>query len=295
MESISELRGRRTGAVEHSWNERDVRVYALGVGAGAENPSGDDLVFTSPARPTKAGPSVLPSFAVLPGAAARRQLDLGDLPRSSVVHASQEIEILRPLESSGRVSTTCIVTNVWDKGSGALIVTEAVSTDIESAEVAFVNRSMSFVRGVGGFGGKPGPATSTVPPERAVDAVIEYATARDQALLYCLSGDDNPLHWDPDFARIAGFERPILHGLCTYGYAARALVAAAGDGDATAVGSMSARFTAPVFPGQSLAVSIWLGRNEAWFRTSADGLVVLDRGYCTLHTRPGQVVTEVGS
>jgi acyl dehydratase len=271
--SIQSLQGRASETPsEFSWDARDVRIYALGVGA--------ESAFSSPGTPA-APLRPLPSFAVLPGAAARRDLDLSEIPRARTVHAEQHLEIRRMVATSGTLLTTCRVVGVWDKGSGALIETEAVSKDADSGEIVIVNRSGSFVRGAGGFGGERGPSASARLPDRDPDVIVEYSTSEDQALLYCLSGDENPLHWDPAFAKTAGFDRPILHGLCTYGIACRALVANVSGGDPDRLRSISARFRSVVFPGQQLSVSVWRASNEAWFRVSVGDAVVLDLGHCT--------------
>jgi acyl dehydratase len=282
--SIQSVQGRETKVPSiFSWYARDVRIYAIGVGAEATFSSPG--TSRSPLRP-------LPSFAVLPGAAARRNLDLSEIPREKTVHASQSLEIRRPLAVQGTLETTCRVVGVWDKGSGAMIETEATSRDAANGEIVIVNTSMSFVRGSGGFGGDRGPSVKARMPERQPDAEVEYRTADDQALRYCLSGDDNPLHWDPAFAKRAGFERPILHGLCTYGFATRAVVGAACKGNPDRLRSISARFSAVVYPGQRLDVAVWQDVDEAWFRVSADGATVLDLGHCTFNgadvASPGQ-------
>lgn len=283
--SVLDLLGRESGAVRFDWDEHDVRLYALGVGAASADPLGDELRFVSPGTPDRPV-QVLPSFAVLPGSAARRSLDLRELPRASVVHASQSVELVRPVPPRGRVETVCRVVGVWDKGSGALVDTEAVSVDAVTGEPLFVNRSSSFARGLGGFGGERGPSSAAGAPEREPDAVASVPTREDQALLYALSGDDNPLHWDPAFARRAGFDRPILHGLATFGVAARALTALVCGGDPALLRSISARFTAPVLPGRTLQVAVWSDRDGrgASFRVLDGSTVVLDHGHCALRT-----------
>jgi acyl dehydratase len=277
--SIQALLGRESAVPSvFSWNARDVRIYAVGVGADERFSSPGSA--GSPLRP-------IPSFAVLPGASARRQLDLSEMPRDRTVHASQSLEIRRPLPVSGMLTTTCRVVGVWDKGSGAVVETEAVSRDAGTGEIAIVNSSMSFVRGSGDFGGDRGPSLATHLPEREPDVQLDYRTTDDQAVLYCLSGDDNPLHWDPDFARQSGFERPILHGLCTYGFATRALVDTVCDGDPNRLRAISARFSAVVFPGQLLTVAVWRQADEAWFRVSVGGTTVLDLGHCSFDGAAG--------
>jgi acyl dehydratase len=159
------------------------------------------------------------------------------------------------------------------------VVSEARAVDPESAEPVITARSAAFIRGEGGFGGDRGPATAWTTPDRAPDHVVTYRTRPEQALIYRLSGDRNPLHSDPEFAARAGFDRPILHGLCTYGVTGRALLHALADSDPGRFAAMSGRFSAPVFPGDPLTVSMWVDGDVAKFRTTKeDGTVVIDRG-----------------
>jgi acyl dehydratase len=200
-----------------------------------------------------------------------------------LVHGEQAIELQRPLPVEGTVRTVTRITGVYDKGKGAVVATESESVDAGSGEPMFTTRSSAFIRGEGGFGGDRGPSgPRNVPPEREPDHVVSYRTGRDQALIYRLSGDRNPLHSDPSFAAMGGFDRPILHGLCTYGYTGRALLHALCDGDPARFRSMEGRFTSPVFPGDELTVRMWVDGDEAVFQTARDdGTVVIDGGRCT--------------
>ena len=140
----------------------------------------------------------------------------------------------------------------------------------------------AFIRGEGDFGGERGPSASFEAPSREPDHQVSYATRDDQALLYRLSGDRNPLHSDPSFAKMGGFDRPILHGLCTYGFTGRALLASLCDGDPSRFKSMYGRFSKPVLPGETLTVNMWVDGNECAFQTkNQDGDVVLDCGNAT--------------
>src|SRR4029450_1748176 len=209
--------GKKLGSVEHSYTQRDVMLYALGVGCGT-----DDLQFTYE-RDLK----VLPTFAVTPSSPA--MLNLGGAMQvnpAMVLHGEQAIEVPEPIPTEGTVVTTPTIKAVYDKGKGAVVVVATESGD-PNATVLFRSQSSIFVRGEGGFGGDRGPSgEKNVPPDRAPDKSISYTTLPQQALIYRLSGDMNPLHADPDFARMAGFDRPILHGLCTYGHTRRAPLAA---------------------------------------------------------------------
>ncbi|MEU7914178.1 MaoC/PaaZ C-terminal domain-containing protein [Microbispora bryophytorum] len=263
---------------ERSWTSADTLLYALGVGAGTE-----ELAFTTE-NSADVRQRVLPTFAVL-AAQAPTGRRLGDFDPAMLVHAEQAFELHRELPVAGRVRTTSTVTGIYDKGSGALVTTEARAADAESGESLITSRSSVFIRGEGGFGGERGPRDEWAEPGRPPDHTVTYETRPDQALLYRLSGDRNPLHSDPAFAARAGFPRPILHGLCTYGITGRALLHAVAGSDPARFAAMSGRFSKPVFPGETLTVSIWVstrtsdGGATALFRTAKeDGTVVIDRG-----------------
>ncbi|SDL97050.1 Acyl dehydratase [Nonomuraea maritima] len=252
---------------ERSWTAKDTMLYALGVGAGTS-----ELEFA-----TEKGQRVLPTFAVL--IAQSRGRRFGDFDPAMLVHAEQGFELHRELPAAGSVRTTTKVTGIYDKGSGALVATEAGAVDVETGELVVSSRSSVFIRGEGGFGGDRGPRDDWTLPDRAPDHKVTYGTRPEQALIYRLSGDYNPLHSDPEFAARAGFDRPILHGLCTYGVTGRALLHAVAGSDPARFKAMSGRFSSPVFPGESLTVSIWVDGTDVLFRTAKDdGTVVIDRG-----------------
>jgi len=173
------------------------------------------------------------------------------------------------------------VTGIYDKGSGALVVTENVAVDAATGEPLATTRSSAFIRGEGGFGGERGTDAAWDRPDREPDHQVTYQTRPEQALVYRLSGDRNPLHVDPKFAARGGFDRPILHGLCTYGVTGRALLHVLCDSEPARFRSMSGRFSRPVWPGEALTVSVWQqdGSDTALFQTTKDdGTVVIDRG-----------------
>jgi len=224
---------------------------------------------------------VLPTYAVLV-AQARTSRGLGDFDRAMLVHAEQAFELHRPLPVEGTVRTVATVTGIYDKGSGALVASENVAVDAATGAKLVTSRSGAFIRGEGGFGGERGPSDRWLRPERPPDHQVVLPTRPEQALLYRLSGDRNPLHADPKFAARGGFSRPILHGLCTYGVTGRALLRGVCGSDPARFLSMSGRFSRPVLPGDTLAVSIWLPEdsgNTALFQTATeDGTVVIDHG-----------------
>ena len=262
--------GAKTEPSLFSWTDRDTLLYALGVGAGV-----DDLAFTTE-NSHGVEQQVLPTYAViacLPFAAAGK---IGSFNFAMLLHGSQGIRLYEPLPPAGALSVVAEVADIQDKGAGknAIVMLKATGTDPDTGNVVAETFTTAVIRGEGGFGGQPGqrPAAPEI-PDREPDARIALPTREDQALIYRLSGDRNPLHSDPWFAReLAGFPKPILHGLCTYGVAGRALVAELGGGDATKVTAIDARFTSPVFPGETLTTSIWrTDTGRAVFRTEAAG------------------------
>jgi len=274
--------------VERSWTSKDCLLYALGVGAGAEDPLSELEYTTENSHGVEQ--RVLPSYAVIAGSAGAPWKEVGEFDFARLVHGEQSFEVTGPIPAEGRVSVTGRVAEIWDKGSGAVVVTECESVDPDSGDVRFRTRASAFIRGEGGFGGERGPSSSgSQAPDRDPDHVVSYTTRPDQALLYRLSGDRNALHSDPSFAARAGFDRPILHGLCTFGFSGRALLHALCGGDSGQFRSMAARFTSPVFPGDELTVKIWRGDpGEAVFRTETQrGEIAVDQGRCTFASVDG--------
>jgi acyl dehydratase len=255
---------------ERSWNFKDAILYALGVGCGV-----DDLRFS-----TEKNQLVLPTFAVIVGMGGIPFDRIGKFNFAMLVHGEQAIEVSGPIPPNGKVRTKGRVAGIYDKGKGALVVFDCESVDAETGAPRFKNRMSAFIRGEGGFGGDRGPQAPPFElPNRKPDHELSYETSRDQALLYRLSGDMNPLHSDPDVAKMVGFPKPILHGLCTYGFTGRALLAALCGNDPARFRSMDGRFSKPVFPGESLTVKMWVDGSKALFQTvNPAGDVVLDQG-----------------
>jgi len=262
---------------ERSWTSADALLYAIGVGAGLGDSLHDDASTTENSEGVRQ--QVLPTYAVLV-AQARTSRGLGDFDRAMLVHAEQAFELHRPLPVEGTVRTVATVTGIYDKGSGALVASENVAVDAATGAKLVTSRSGAFIRGEGGFGGERGPSDRWLRPERPPDHQVVLPTRPEQALLYRLSGDRNPLHADPKFAARGGFSRPILHGLCTYGVTGRALLHALCGSDPAGFLSMSGRFSRPVLPGDTLVVSIWREDGDgALFQTATeDGTVVIDHG-----------------
>jgi acyl dehydratase len=264
-------------SIEKSWTSKDALLYAIGVGAGLDNPL-SELEFTTE-NSEGIEQKVLPTYGVLLAQAPSGR-SIGDFDRAMLVHAEQYVELHQPLPVAGTIRTTSTVTGIYDKGSGGLVESESVAVDPSSGEKMITIRSSTFIRGEGGFGGDRGTSEPWQLPEGAGHRKVVYPTRPEQALLYRLSGDRNPLHADPKFAARGGFSRPILHGLCTYGFTGRALLHGLCGGDPARFVSMGGRFSAPVLPGETLEVWIWDGEDgSAMFQTrKEDGTVVIDRG-----------------
>jgi acyl dehydratase len=280
-----EVVGARSEPARRRWTRKDCLLYAVGVGAGAEDPA-QELAFTTD-NSQDIEQRALPTMAVVLGGPRGDALSaIGSFNPAMLVHGEQSVALAREIPVEGELASVTEVVGVYDKGSGALVVTETVSTLVDDGARLFTTRSGAFIRGEGGWGGERGPSSGWAAPERAPDHEVTYPTRIDQALLYRLSGDRNPLHSDPKFAAMAGFPRPILHGLCTYGFTGRALLQTLCGGDPARFRSMSGRFSSPVFPGEALTVRIWTeGDGAAAFQTlGPDGRVVFDAGTCEFAT-----------
>jgi acyl dehydratase len=276
--------GKSSEPGQRSWTSKDALIYALGVGAGQSDPTGFELEFTTE-NSQDTPQRVLPTFPVIIGMGAGGMPSFGDINWAMLVHGEQSIEVFGEIPADGTVESVTKVVGIYDKGSGALAVMETESKYVETGKPAFKVRMGAFIRGEGGFGDSRGPALPerVKAPERAPDEAVTYATRDDQALLYRLSGDRNPLHSDPAFAALAGFPKPILHGLCTYGVTGRALLHTLCGSDPARFKGMDARFSKPVMPGDVLTVKMWRADDgTAIFQTvTQDGTVVIDNGKLT--------------
>ncbi|MGW7519177.1 MaoC/PaaZ C-terminal domain-containing protein [Streptomyces sp. NPDC054796] len=244
---------------EISWDHKDVQLYHLGLGAGVPATDPAELRYTLESKL-----HVLPSFATVAGAGMGVMGGMAapgiEVDLAAVLHGSQRVETHRPIPVSGEAVLTARVAAVYDKGKAAVIVLRTEAADEEGP--LWTSESQIFVRGEGGFGGERGPSQRLEAPEGAPDHVVDRPVREDQALLYRLSGDWNPLHADPEFAALAGFERPILHGLCSYGMTLKAVVDTVLGGDVSRVRSFAARFAGIVHPGETLRVRMWEGGAE---------------------------------
>ncbi len=268
--------------VERSWTSKDCLLYALGVGAGQLDAVNRELAFTTE-NSYGIVHQALPTFAVIVGASGPSVMNrAGSFDMTKLVHGEQGLYLHRPVPVEGRVRVTQTITGIYDKGSGGVIATASEAVDAETGEPMFTTTASSFVRGEGGWGGDRGPSiVASTAPDRPADHEVTYRTRRDQALLYRLSGDRNPLHSDPLFAAAAGFDSPILHGLCTYGFIGRALLHTLCLSDPAQFISMEARFSKPVLPGDELAIQIWVDGDSARFQAvRQDGDLLVERGHC---------------
>jgi acyl dehydratase len=261
-----------------SWNSKDALLYAVGIGAGQ-----NDLPFTTE-NTKEVQQVVFPTFAVVAGSGTTSpgksaMAEIGTFNWAMLVHGSQAITLHRPIPVEAEATVQDKVVAMYDKGKAAVVVTEA-ETKLKTGELLWTTRSSVFIRGEGGWDGERGPSgPQNEPPAKAPDHEVTLQTSPDQAFVYRLSGDRNPLHTDPSFAAIGGFDRPILHGLCSYGFTGRALLGALCNNDVTKFKHIEGRFSSPVMPGDALTVRMWnIGAGETVFTTSVGDRVVIDQG-----------------
>ncbi len=242
---IAQAAGIELPPTTFGYDDRDVMLYAVGVGATEL-----DFVFERNLK-------VLPTFAVIPALPGLMGLTQAvEINPVMILHGEQSIKLKKPIPVKGKLTTSGKVTGVYDKGKGALVVIESETKDEQGAAL-FVNTASVFVRGAGGFGGERGPEAGNKPPDRAPDKTVEMQTLPTQAMIYRLSGDRNPLHVDPAFAKMAGYDTPILHGLCTLGHAGRAVLGTYCDNDPARMMGLEVRFSGVVFPGDSIITEMW--------------------------------------
>ncbi len=255
----SKALGAPLGEGEYTWTRDDVILYHLGVGAGVPPTDEQELEYTY-----EKNLKVLPSFGVIPVFGSMGGLGTVEglsFNFAMLLHGEQDITLHQPIPPEATIENKGKVAELWDKGKACLCVIEVEST-IKGGEKLFTNRFSLFLRGEGGFGGESGPKADNIRPDRAPDGQIESPSLAQQALIYRLSGDKNPLHADPDFAKMAGFDRPIIHGLCSYGVVCKAVVDDALGGDVSKVARYQARFSGVGFPGETYVTSYWKEGNK---------------------------------
>lgn len=253
--------------LEHSWTQDDIILYHLGLGAGADWLNPRELEYTY-----EKSLKVLPSFAVIPphkAVPAVVGLPGMDFKPHMIVHGEHEIIVAKRIPTSGTVETRTKVAGVYERASGALVVIENVSRLKGEDDPLFTNRWSLFVRGEVGHGPEPDPRPPVIVPDRAPDIVQESPLLPQLAQIYRLSGDKEKFHIDPEIAKLAGFDKPLLMGLCTFGIVCKAVVDGALDGDTEALASFRGRFAKPVFCGETLVTKIWRESGELIVHTDA--------------------------
>jgi acyl dehydratase len=276
--------GSTSEPAEATWTSTDSLLYALGVGAGVTDPTGFELEFTTE-NSADVKQQALPTMPVViapkGGSGGGPFSKVGTFDWAMLVHGEQSVTLHQPLPPEGSAMMVNKIAAMYDKGKAAVVVLENHATD-SSGKPLFTTTMSAFIRGEGGWGGDRGPSgPRNVAPERNPDEVVTYTTRPDQALLYRLNGDRNPLHSDPSFAKRAGFDKPILHGLCTFGFTGRALLHAVCGSDPARFKEIEGRFSQPVMPGETLEVRIWVDGKEAIYQTWVGDHVVLDGGKLT--------------
>ena len=266
-----DVMGKKSAPAPYTYDHNQVILYALGIGAGVDEEL--DFLYEKNLK-------VFPTFAVIPyfPAVGELMVDSG-LNMFYVLHGEQKIILHAPIPTSGTLHSTAVWSSVYDKGDKGAILNMEVETRDDAGNLIFENKMVAVDRSAGNFGGDRGPKAEKLEPPAGADPAfhVEYVTSRDQAALYRLSGDYNPLHIEPDFAKMGGFDRPILHGLCTYGYTGRAILRSVCGGDPTRLKSFSARFMGVVFPGDTLIIDGWkLEEGKYLVQTKTqDGRVVM--------------------
>jgi acyl dehydratase len=271
--------GTKGAPVRSSWTSKDSLLYAVGVGAGQEPTDPAELAFVTE-NSMNVTQRALPTMAVVLADVSGAFGTIGSFNPAMLVHGEQRVVCHAELPVAGEIESTSEITAIWDKGKGAVVEVTARAMSTSDGSPLFDLVMSAFIRGEGGWGGERGPSGSpNEAPDRSPDHSMSSLTRPEQALIYRLSGDRNPLHSDPSFATLAGFDRPILHGLCTFGFAGRALLQRLCDGDPARFGAIEGRFSSPVFPGEELTTQIWDTEGGAVFRVLASGdRVVFDGG-----------------
>ena len=280
------LMGLKRDGDRFSYTDRETMLYAIGIGMGADPLDRNELPFVFEQPALKTVPTMATVLTRVP-----LLKDCG-YDYTKVVHGEQHLTLHRPLPPEGELVASARVTAAYDKGpgKGAVIYTETAVRSEADGKPMFTLVSSTFARGDGGFGGPAGPEHGSGPaphaiPGRKPDVTVTLATRKDQALLYRLNGDRNPLHADPDLAKRVGFPAPILHGLCTYGIACRAILQTIAVYDHTKIIAFDVRFSSPVYPGEDIATDIWVDGGTVSFRCripARNDTVVINNGRCAL-------------
>ncbi|MBM4335811.1 MAG: 3-alpha,7-alpha,12-alpha-trihydroxy-5-beta-cholest-24-enoyl-CoA hydratase [Deltaproteobacteria bacterium] len=279
---LEKARGAKLATTTGEWGQDQVILYHLGIGAGTARPTDPKELEYTYEKNLKVLPSygVIPVFGAVGGMAGVPGIQINF---ALVLHGEQDIEIHRPIPVRAKIESAGRIAGIYDKGKAALIVIEVETREV-GGDKLFTNRFSIFARGEGGFGGDAGPKAGNDAPSRAPDAVVSSPTLPHQALLYRLSGDKNPLHADPDFAKLGGFDKPILHGLCSFGIVCKAVVDELLGGDVKRVARYQVRFAGVVFPGETIETSMWREGNKILIaaKTKERGTPVISNAAITL-------------
>lgn len=281
-----DLVGKSSDPVSKSWTSTDTLLYALGIGYGHDDQL-TDLELTTE-NTDGVAQVVAPTYGVIMTHGSGPGSSLGDFDRALLVHAEQGLKIHKPIPPDGNANVFSTVTAIHDKGSAAIVRSESLAVDPSDGSPLVTTSSAVFIRGEGGFGGDSGPNATWQRPDRAPDWSGSTRTWPGQALLYRLNGDRNPLHADPAFAARGGFDKPILHGLCTYGISARLLLGSPLSPGVDQLREFNGRFSSPVTPGDELTLHAWAedGGTVLFQTISESGKTVIDHGFA--HFAPAQ-------
>jgi acyl dehydratase len=287
--NYDEMMQAKASGLESRYTDREVMLYALGVGF-MRNPMDDNelpFAYESDLRVVPTFATVIPRGTPKAGSTDGGGRMMAGINYLMVVHGEQRLQIHKPLPAVAELTSEERVVGIFDKGKekGAVIVNERVVSNKATGEKLCTLSSSIFARGDGGFGGpKEGAPEPHALPTRAPDLTHEASTLPDQAFIYALSGDRNPLHRDPKIAKMAGFPRPILHGLCTYGTACRSIISTVCKYDPTLIRQFDVRFSSPVFPGETVITEMWVDGKTVSFRSKLKerDVVVLNNGKCVL-------------
>ncbi len=266
----TDIVGKEIKGIPFEYNEDTVILYALGIGAGSK-----DLHFVYE-KDLKVYPmfAVIPFFPTLIPIATEANLNM-----FTVLHGEHKIIMHKPIPIKGKLESTAVCNSIYDKGDKGAVINIDIESRDDSGELLFENKAVVMDRSGGNFGGERGPkAEKILPPEgKPADFRVEQKTSPDQAALYRLSGDKNPLHIDPEFAKMGGFDTPILHGLCSFGFAGRAILESVCDNDPAKLKSFGVRFTGVVFPGETLITEGWKVNDKSYViqTQTQDGRIVL--------------------
>lgn len=280
----AKLKSMQFEPIRHTYTRRDTMLYALGLGVGASDPTeAGDLKYVYE-KSLVALPTQAVTLASAPMLLAQPEFGIN---YKLLLHAEQTLQIHKPLPTEATVIGETSIDEIYDKGAakGAILYMTRKLFDAASGDLLSTMGNVAFLRGDGGFGGKSegAPKPRAVPADRPADHSVALTNMPNQALIYRLSGDYNPLHSDPEIAAVAGFDRPILHGLCHYGMAGRALIKTLCGDDPSRLQRLDARFTSPVYPGEPLHVELWnIAAGDASFRVVATerNVIVQDFGRC---------------